>query len=341
MLVPSVPSTTCSRVVGALADLGLGPDGARGAADVRACPGLSFCSLAITGSQPRRHRDRAGDQRAARSAARPVDRGVGLPELVHQAAGRRPRAVGHQGEGRRAGGARLPAVARRRPAGRGAGRAGAAAVRGGGAGGRARGHRGVGRVAAAGRGRRASLPANRARRGRVGDRDAAPRPWLRRTTDRPTPSWRGRHEAGRTHRARATCSRAVAGRAPRARDPEWCDLARRRSRRAPRALLLADARAARTPRSASSTSTACGAGPGRRGGWTGIGLDRVLDLVGATRRATSPCTRRRTSTPRACRSTTRVAGFLAWARDGAALAPDARAGRCGSSRRPSSGATRA
>jgi sulfite reductase beta subunit-like hemoprotein len=52
VLVPSIPVDEVSRVVGALADLGLGPDGARGAADVRACPGLSFCSLAITGSQP-------------------------------------------------------------------------------------------------------------------------------------------------------------------------------------------------------------------------------------------------------------------------------------------------
>ncbi len=52
VLVPSVPIDDVSRLVGALADLGLGPDGARGAADVRACPGLSFCSLAITGSQP-------------------------------------------------------------------------------------------------------------------------------------------------------------------------------------------------------------------------------------------------------------------------------------------------
>jgi sulfite reductase beta subunit-like hemoprotein len=52
VLVPSVPVADVSRVVGALADLGLGPDGALGAADVRACPGLAFCSLAITGSQP-------------------------------------------------------------------------------------------------------------------------------------------------------------------------------------------------------------------------------------------------------------------------------------------------
>lgn len=47
----SVPVADVPAVVGALAELGLGPDGARGAVDVRACPGLSFCSLAITGSQ--------------------------------------------------------------------------------------------------------------------------------------------------------------------------------------------------------------------------------------------------------------------------------------------------
>lgn len=40
------------RVVGGLAEFGLGPDGARGAADVRACPGMAFCPLAITESQP-------------------------------------------------------------------------------------------------------------------------------------------------------------------------------------------------------------------------------------------------------------------------------------------------
>lgn len=51
LLVPSVPVQEVDRVVGLLADHQLGPDGARGAADVRACPGLSFCSLAITGSQ--------------------------------------------------------------------------------------------------------------------------------------------------------------------------------------------------------------------------------------------------------------------------------------------------
>jgi sulfite reductase beta subunit-like hemoprotein len=52
VLVPSVPVDHVSRVVGELGARNLGPEGALGAADVRACPGLSFCSLAITGSQP-------------------------------------------------------------------------------------------------------------------------------------------------------------------------------------------------------------------------------------------------------------------------------------------------
>jgi sulfite reductase beta subunit-like hemoprotein len=52
VLVPSVPVDAVSRVVGELGARDLGPEGALGAADVRACPGLSFCSLAITGSQP-------------------------------------------------------------------------------------------------------------------------------------------------------------------------------------------------------------------------------------------------------------------------------------------------
>jgi sulfite reductase beta subunit-like hemoprotein len=52
VLVPSVPVDDVSRVVGELGARDLGPEGALGAADVRACPGLSFCSLAITGSQP-------------------------------------------------------------------------------------------------------------------------------------------------------------------------------------------------------------------------------------------------------------------------------------------------
>ena len=53
ILVPSVPvERRVAGVGGTLADIGLGPDGARGRVDVRACPGLTFCSLAITGSQP-------------------------------------------------------------------------------------------------------------------------------------------------------------------------------------------------------------------------------------------------------------------------------------------------
>lgn len=52
VLLPSVPVDDVSRVVGELGARDLGPEGALGAADVRACPGSSFCSLAITGSQP-------------------------------------------------------------------------------------------------------------------------------------------------------------------------------------------------------------------------------------------------------------------------------------------------
>ena len=52
LLVRGVAVHDVSGVVGRLADLGLGPNGARGGVDVRACPGLAFCSLAITGSQP-------------------------------------------------------------------------------------------------------------------------------------------------------------------------------------------------------------------------------------------------------------------------------------------------
>jgi len=51
LLLRSVPVSDVPAVIGALRELGLGPDGARSASDVRACPGLSFCSLAITGSQ--------------------------------------------------------------------------------------------------------------------------------------------------------------------------------------------------------------------------------------------------------------------------------------------------
>jgi len=52
LLLRSVAVEEVATVVSRLADLGLGPDGARGASDVRTCPGLTFCSLAITGSQP-------------------------------------------------------------------------------------------------------------------------------------------------------------------------------------------------------------------------------------------------------------------------------------------------
>lgn len=52
ILLRHVPVERVPAVTDALADMGLGPDGARGAVDVRACPGTAFCSLAITGSQP-------------------------------------------------------------------------------------------------------------------------------------------------------------------------------------------------------------------------------------------------------------------------------------------------
>jgi len=52
VLIRSVPVGLVSATLGRLAELGLGPDGARGSVDVRACPGLAFCALAITGSQP-------------------------------------------------------------------------------------------------------------------------------------------------------------------------------------------------------------------------------------------------------------------------------------------------
>ncbi|HUQ40022.1 MAG TPA: hypothetical protein VM030_07680, partial [Acidimicrobiales bacterium] len=52
ILLTDVPVASVPSVVGHLADVGLGPAGALGSVDVRACPGLAFCSLAITGSQP-------------------------------------------------------------------------------------------------------------------------------------------------------------------------------------------------------------------------------------------------------------------------------------------------
>lgn len=52
VLLRSLPVSAVPATLGRLADLGLGPDGARGSVDVRACPGLAFCALAITGSQP-------------------------------------------------------------------------------------------------------------------------------------------------------------------------------------------------------------------------------------------------------------------------------------------------
>lgn len=52
LLLRGVPVSDVSKVLAVLADHQLGPDGARGVADVRSCPGLAFCPLAITDSQP-------------------------------------------------------------------------------------------------------------------------------------------------------------------------------------------------------------------------------------------------------------------------------------------------
>jgi sulfite reductase beta subunit-like hemoprotein len=52
VVIPSVPVADVPAVTSALADMALGPHAPRGALDVRACPGLAFCSLAITASQP-------------------------------------------------------------------------------------------------------------------------------------------------------------------------------------------------------------------------------------------------------------------------------------------------
>jgi sulfite reductase beta subunit-like hemoprotein len=51
IVIPTVPLAAVGPVTAALAELGLGPFGSRGQVDVRACPGLAFCSLAITASQ--------------------------------------------------------------------------------------------------------------------------------------------------------------------------------------------------------------------------------------------------------------------------------------------------
>jgi sulfite reductase beta subunit-like hemoprotein len=51
VVLPSVPVGDVPKLTARLAEIGLGPDGVRSALDVRACPGLAFCSLAITASQ--------------------------------------------------------------------------------------------------------------------------------------------------------------------------------------------------------------------------------------------------------------------------------------------------
>lgn len=52
VVLRSVPVGRVPHLVEELAILGLGPHGARSVTDIRACPGLTFCTLALTGSQP-------------------------------------------------------------------------------------------------------------------------------------------------------------------------------------------------------------------------------------------------------------------------------------------------
>ncbi len=52
VVLRSVPVDDVPALVDALAARGLGPEGARSVTDIRACPGLKFCTLALTGSQP-------------------------------------------------------------------------------------------------------------------------------------------------------------------------------------------------------------------------------------------------------------------------------------------------
>jgi sulfite reductase beta subunit-like hemoprotein len=51
VVLRSVPIGVVDHVLERVAELGLGPDDARGQPDVRACPGITFCSLALTDSQ--------------------------------------------------------------------------------------------------------------------------------------------------------------------------------------------------------------------------------------------------------------------------------------------------
>ncbi len=51
LVMTSIATNDVPRVVSGLSLLGLGPEGARSVVDITACPGLTFCSLALTGSQ--------------------------------------------------------------------------------------------------------------------------------------------------------------------------------------------------------------------------------------------------------------------------------------------------
>ena len=51
VVITSVATHDVPRLVSGLSALGLGPEGAHSVVDITACPGLTFCSLALTGSQ--------------------------------------------------------------------------------------------------------------------------------------------------------------------------------------------------------------------------------------------------------------------------------------------------
>jgi sulfite reductase beta subunit-like hemoprotein len=71
IVIGSVPTEAVPTVVAGLSAFGLGPDGVRGTVDLAACPGLTFCSLALTGSQE-----------VARAIEGALDRRADLPRHV-------------------------------------------------------------------------------------------------------------------------------------------------------------------------------------------------------------------------------------------------------------------
>ncbi len=127
----------CRTIVDELAAIGLGPDGARSATDVRACPGLTFCSLAITGQPAHRHRVIETNARLIGPTCPATSRSRYQAARTRAPSSRSPTS-GSSGtkvrlDGRTELGYQL--VDRRRPRPGRAGRAGAEAVRRGSAGG--------------------------------------------------------------------------------------------------------------------------------------------------------------------------------------------------------------